>query len=67
MQVQNLDWRTKSIAIKDRTVIQRYLPKKIATSLCMYRKMSKIWNTLTLLRRSPEPTTKPSYLGGEWA
>lgn len=40
--VTNTDWKERPIAIKDRTVIQRYLPKRIATSLCMYRKMSKI-------------------------
>ena len=42
IKVTNTDWRTAKVAIKDKTIIQRYLPKRIPTSLCMYRKAAKI-------------------------
>lgn len=42
IRVINNDWQVKVIKINDRTVIARYLPRRIPTTLAMHRRASKI-------------------------
>lgn len=44
MQIKIKQWKDKgnTIAIKDRTVIQRYLPLRIPTTLAMFNEIAKI-------------------------
>lgn len=41
IQVTNNDWKIKTIKIKDKTIISRYLPLRIPTFSVMVRQLNK--------------------------
>jgi hypothetical protein len=42
MHITSTDWIVRPLKITDRTIIQRYLPKRIPTTLAMHRRAAKI-------------------------